>query len=72
MGDIIFALLMFLNGKLENYSPKISLADCLEQKRKVERDGSTNTLRMECKQVEAIVETDKHGVKRIKEIKGIK
>jgi hypothetical protein len=72
MGDIIFALLMFLNGKLENYSPKISLADCLEQKRKVERDGSTDTLRMECKQVEAIVETDKHGVKRIKEIKGIK
>ena len=72
MGEIVFALLMFLNGKLENYSPKISLADCLEQKRKVERDGSSNTLRMECKQVEAIVETDKHGVKRIKEIKGIK
>ena len=68
MGEIVFALLMFLNGKLENYSPKISLADCLEQKRKVERDGSSNTLRMECKQVEAIVETDKHGVKRIKEI----
>ena len=68
MGEIVFALLMFLNGKLENYSPKISLADCLEQKRKVERDGSSNTLRMECKQVEAVVETDKHGVKRIKEI----
>ena len=68
MGEIIFALLMFLNGKLENYSPKINLADCLEQKRKVERDGSSNTLRMECKQVEAVVETDKHGVKRIREI----
>jgi len=68
MGEIVFALLMFLNGKLENYSPKISLADCLEQKRKVERDGTSNTLRMECKQVEAVVETDKHGVKRIKEI----
>ena len=68
MGEIVFALLMFLNGKLENYSPKISLADCLEQKRKVERDGSSNTLRMECKEVEAVVETDKHGVKRIKEI----
>ena len=72
MGEIVFALLMFLNGKLENYSPKISLADCLEQKRKVERDGSSNTLRMECKQVEAVVETDKHGIKRIKEIKGLK
>ena len=69
MGEIIFALLMFLNGKLENYSPKVSLAECLEQKRKVERDSNTNTMRMECKEIEAIVETDKHGVKRIKEIK---
>jgi hypothetical protein len=72
VGEIIFALLMFLNGNLENYSPKNNLADCLEQKRKVERDGSTNSVRMECKEVEAIVETDKHGVKRIREIKGIK
>ena len=72
MGEIVFALLMFLNGKLENYSPKIHLAECLEQKRKVERDGSTSSVRMECKEVEAVVETDKHGIKRIKEIKGIK
>lgn len=72
MGEIVFALLMFLNGNLENYSPKNNLADCLEQKRKVERDGSTSSVRMECKEVEAIVETDKHGVKRIKEIKNVK
>ena len=69
MGEIVFALLMFLNGKLENYSPKTNLADCLEQKRKIERNGSTDSVRIECKQIEAIVETDKHGVKRIKEIK---
>ena len=69
MGEIIFALLMFLNGNLENYSPKNNLADCLEQKRKVERDGNTSFIRMECKEIEAIVETDKFGVKRIKEIK---
>jgi hypothetical protein len=69
MGEIIFALLMFLNGKLENYSPKTNLAECLEQKRKVERDGNTDIMRIECKQIEAIVEVDKHGVKRIKEIK---
>jgi hypothetical protein len=69
MGEIVFALLMFLNGKLENYSPKANLADCLEQKRKVERDGTTDSLRIECKQIEAIVEVDKHGIKRIKEIK---
>ena len=69
MGEIIFALLMFLNGNLENYSPKNNLADCLEQKRKVERDGNTSSIRMECNEIEAIVETDKFGVKRIKEIK---
>jgi len=69
MGEIIFALLMFLNGKLENYSPKDNLADCLEQKRRIERNGTTDAVRMECKQIEAIVEVDKHGVKRIKEIK---
>jgi hypothetical protein len=69
MGEIIFALLMFLNGKLENYSPKANLAECLEQKRKVERDGTTDTMRIECKQIEAVIEVDKHGVKRIKEIK---
>jgi len=69
MGEIIFALLMFLNGKLENFSPKLNLADCLEQKRKIERNGSSDTIRIECKQVEAVVETDKHGIKRIKEIK---
>lgn len=69
MGEIVFALLMFLNNKLENYSPKESLAECLEQKRKVERNGTTDAVRMECKQVEAIVEVDKHGIKRIKQIK---
>lgn len=69
MFEIVFALLMYLNGKLENYSPKINLADCLEQKRRIERNGSTDTVRMECKEIKAIIETDKHGVKRIKEIK---
>jgi len=69
MGEIVFALLMFLNNKLENYSPKESLAECLEQKRKIERNGTADTVRMECKQVEAIVEVDKHGIKRIRQIK---
>jgi hypothetical protein len=69
MGEIVFALLMFLNNKLENYSPKESLAECLEQKRRIERNGTTDAVRMECKQIEAIVEVDKHGIKRIKQIK---
>jgi len=68
MIEVVFALLMYMNGKLEGYSPKANIADCLEQKRKVERDQGTN-VNWSCKEVKAIVETDKHGVKRIKEVK---
>ena len=42
MIEVVFALLMYMNGKLEGYSPKANIADCLEQKRKVERDGNPN------------------------------
>ena len=69
MFETVFALLMFLNGKLEGYSPKSGVADCLEQKRKVERDGNADSTQWQCKEIKAIVEVDKHGVKRIKEIK---
>ena len=68
MIEVVFALLMYMNNKLEGYSPKASLAECLEQKRKVERDSGTN-VNWSCKEVKAIIETDKHGVKRIKEVK---
>jgi hypothetical protein len=68
MIEAVFALLMYMNGKLEGYSPKANIADCLEQKRKVERDPGSN-VNWSCKEVKAVVEVDKHGVKRIKEVK---
>jgi hypothetical protein len=69
MIEAVFALLMYMNGKLEGYSPKANVAECLEQKRKVEqRDQGTN-VNWSCKEVKAIVEVDKHGIKRIKEVK---
>ena len=68
MIEVVFALLMYMNNKLEGYSPKANLAECLEQKRKVERDQGTN-VNWSCKEVKAIIETDKHGIKRIKEVK---
>ena len=68
MIEVVFALLMYMNNKLEGYSPKANLADCLEQKRKAERDPGTN-VNWSCKEVKAIIETDKHGIKRIKEVK---
>ena len=69
MVEVVFALLMYMNDKLEGYSPKANVADCLEQKRKVERDGNSNVTKWQCKEIKAIIETDKHGVKRIREIK---
>jgi hypothetical protein len=69
MIEAVFALLMYMNGKLEGYSPKANVADCLEQKRKVERDGTNDVTKWQCKEIIAIIETDKHGIKRIKEIK---
>ena len=68
MIEVVFALLMYMNGKLEGYSPKANIADCLEQKRKVERDPGTN-VNWSCKEVKAIIEIDRHGIKRIKEVK---
>jgi len=68
MFELVFALLMYMGDKLEGYSPKTNLAECLEQKRKVERDPGTN-VNWSCKEVKAIVEIDKHGIKRIKEVK---
>ncbi len=35
MIEVVFALLMYMNNKLEGYSPKASLAECLEQKEKL-------------------------------------
>jgi hypothetical protein len=54
MIEVVFALLMYMNGKLEGYSPKANIADCLEQKRKVERDGNPNVTSWSCKEVKAI------------------
>jgi hypothetical protein len=69
MIEVVFALLMYMNNKLEGYSPKVNLAECLEQKRKVERDGNPSVTSWSCKEIKAIVEVDKHGIKRIKEVK---
>ena len=69
MIEVVFALLMYMNNKLEGYSPKANVAECLEQKRKVERDGISNSVNWQCKEIKAILEVDKHGIKRIKEVK---
>ena len=51
MIEAVFALLMYMNGKLEGYSPKANVAECLEQKRKVERDGTNDVTKWQCKEI---------------------
>jgi hypothetical protein len=38
-------------------------------KKKSERDGNPSVTLWSCKEIKAIVEVDKHGIKRIKEVK---
>jgi len=69
MIETIVALCMFLGEKMIEHSPKESLSECLETKRKIERNTNSGNSRVECSVVKAKVYVDEHGIKRIKEIK---
>jgi hypothetical protein len=51
------------------HSPKKSLSECLEIKRKIERNNDSGNSHVKCGIVKAKVYVDKHGIKRIEEIK---
>ena len=69
MIEMVVALCMFLNDKLIEHSPKKSLSECLEIKRKIERNTNSGNSHVQCSVVKAKVYVDKHGIKRIEEIK---
>ena len=69
MIESIVALMMFLNDKMIEHSPKKNLSDCLEVKRKIERNNDSGNSHVKCEVVKAKVYVDKHGIKRIEEIK---
>ena len=69
MIEMVVALCMFLNDKLIEHSPKKSLSDCLEVKRKIERNNDSGNTRVMCGVVKAKTYIDSHGIKRIEEIK---
>ena len=69
MIESIVALMMFLNDTMIEHSPKKNLSECLEVKRKIERNNDSGNYYVKCGIVEAKVYVDKHGVKRIEEIK---
>lgn len=68
MIESIVALMMFLNDKMIEHSPKQNLSECLEVKRKIERNSDSGNYYVKCGIVEAKVYVDKHGVKRIEKI----
>ena len=65
---MVVALCMFLGDKMIEHSPKKNLSECLETKRKIERNTDSGNSRVECSIVKAKVYVDKHGIKRIEEI----
>jgi len=68
MIEMVVALCMFLGEKMIEHSPKKNLSECLETKRKIERNTDSGNSRVECSIVKAKVYVDKHGIKRIEEI----
>ena len=69
MIEMVVALCMFIGEKMIEHSPKDSLSECLETKRKIERSGGSNNMHVKCTTVKAKVYIDKFGIKRIEEIK---
>jgi hypothetical protein len=52
------------------HSHKESLSECLETKRKIERNNDSGNSHVQCSVVKAKVYVDKHGIKRIEKIEG--
>jgi len=70
MIEMVVALCLFLNDRMIEHSHKESLSDCLETKRKIERNNDSGNSRVQCSVVKAKVYVDKHGIKRIEKIEG--
>ena len=71
MIEIVFAMMMIVNGSMDGFMKTEGLSHCLKVKRKSERnlaDNRTNVIRYECGQVLAELEPDSEGVLKIKKI----
>ena len=68
MIEMIVALCMFLGDQMIEHSPKNNLSECLETKRKIERNTDSGNSRVECSIVKAKTYVDNHGIKRIEKI----
>ena len=69
--EVVFAMMMIVNGSMDGFMKTEGLAHCLIVKRESERnlaDNRTNVIRYECGQVLAELEPDSEGVLKIKKI----
>ena len=69
--EVVFAMMMIVNGSMDGFMKTEGLAHCLKVKRESERnlaDNRTNVIRYECGQVLAELEPDSEGGLKIKKI----
>ena len=69
--EVVFAMMMIVNGSMDGFMKTEGLAHCLKVKRESERnlaDNRTNVIRYECGRVLAELEPDSEGVLKIKKI----
>ena len=69
--EVVFAMMMIVNGAMDGFMKTDGLSHCLKAKRESERnlaDNRTNVIRYECGLVVAELEPDSEGVLKIKKI----
>jgi hypothetical protein len=56
MEEVLFALLMFLNGTMIEHTPKDSLSSCLKSKRIAMKEINPDSVVFKCEKVTALTE----------------
>ena len=56
MEEVLFALLMFLNGTMIEHTPKETLSACLKSKRIAMKEINPDSVVFSCKKVTALTE----------------
>ena len=69
MEEVLFALLMFLNGTMIEHTPKDSLSQCLKSKRIAMKEINPDSVVFKCEKVKAKTEIYMGGKKILKIIK---
>ena len=66
MEEVLFALLMFLNGTMIEHTPKENLSSCLKSKRIAMKEINPDSLVFKCAKVKAKTEIYMGGKKILK------